>query len=223
MNRLSYILLTLILINVAIIALNSNAQLFFTGVVLNPKIVTVNENVNLTIDADRSFKFFDRAYLCGATGKTEIQNKTKDKLQEVVDLYKMGIQISNVQLQNVDAPDPVKHYFKDVASAKEDMSKYVNQARGYQNEIIPRMRGRAAELIQKAEAYKAQRVNMALGDAKRFTEILKEYEKAPQITEERLYIETMSEIYPNLEKIIIDDKNGVFKFLDLESRTKERK
>ncbi|MBU1202183.1 MAG: FtsH protease activity modulator HflK [Nanoarchaeota archaeon] len=151
-------------------------------------------------------------------GKTVIQNQTKEKLQEVVDKYKMGINIVAIQLQDVYAPQEVKHAFDQVASAKEDMVTKINVARGYQNDIIPNARGNAEKLLKESEAYKIERINNARGDASRFDLVLREYNKAPQITEDRLYIETMKQIYPKLEKILVDDKDGLLKLLNVDKK-----
>ncbi|MFH1589571.1 MAG: FtsH protease activity modulator HflK [archaeon] len=151
------------------------------------------------------------------TGKQEIQDKTKSKLQEIMDSYQSGIHIVAIQLQDVNPPEEVKAAFKDVASAKEDKSSIINVAKGYQNEVIPAARGEAEENIRAAQGDKAKRVNEAWGDVAKFNAILAEYRKAPSVTKTRLYIEAMEEVNPKLEYIIIDEnQEGLLKFLDID-------
>ena len=120
----------------------------------------------------------------------------------------MGILIVAVQLQDVHPPKQVIDAFKDVVSAKEDRERLINEAQGYENSVIPEARGKAAQIVRMAEAYREEKVNKAEGDAKKFENILQEYNKAKDITRKRLYIETMEEILPNMEKFIIDQKSG---------------
>lgn len=141
-------------------------------------------------------------------GKFEVQNETKALIQSILNSYKMGVQITAVQLQDVHPPKQVIDAFKDVVSAKEDRERLINEAQGYQNSIIPETRGKAAQILRMAEAYKEEKINKAEGDASKFTSILREYNKAKDITRKRLYIETMEEILPNIEKFIIDQKGG---------------
>jgi len=142
-------------------------------------------------------------------GKLLIQTEIKEKLQELFSKYECGITVLDVQLQTVGPPKQVDAAFKDVASAKEDRERKVNEARGYQNDIIPRTRGEAQKTMKAAEAYKIERVRRAQGDADRFRSILSEYKKAPDVTETRLYIETMEVILPKIQKYVIKgDPNG---------------
>ena len=137
-------------------------------------------------------------------GKTEIQDKTQEKLQEILDSYDSGIVVSTVKLQDVQSPEEVIDAFKDVSSAIQDKERLINQAHGYRNEIIPTARGEAEQMIRQAEAYKEQKIRRSQGDAERFLSILTEYRKARDVTRKRLYIEAMEEILPTMEKIIID-------------------
>ncbi|NOZ04558.1 MAG: FtsH protease activity modulator HflK [FCB group bacterium] len=142
-------------------------------------------------------------------GKFMIQEETKTLLQEILDKYQTGIQIVAVQLQAVAPPKPVVAAFKDVASAKEDKNRMINQAEGYRNDIIPKARGQAQALIREAEGYREARIKRAEGDVAKFKAILREYRKAKNITKKRLYLEAMEEILPNIQKYIIPDgKNG---------------
>ena len=142
------------------------------------------------------------------TGKFQIQEGTKTQLQFILDNYESGIHVVAVQLQDVSPPKEVIGAFKDVASAKEDKNRMVNQAEGYRNDIIPKARGEAEAMIRDAEGFKQARIKRSEGDAAKFTTILKEYRKAKSITQKRLYLETMERVLPNIEKIIIPDKNS---------------
>ena len=138
-----------------------------------------------------------------AEGKQEIQQETRDKIQEMFEKYQSGLLCLNTQLQDVIAPREVDAAFKDVASAREDKERMTREAEGYENEIIPKARGDATRMIREAQADSLERVQMALGDVARFNAIYKEYRRDPQVTRARLYIETMEEILPGLKKYII--------------------
>jgi len=142
------------------------------------------------------------------TGKFAIQEGTKTQLQLILDKYESGIHIVAVQLQDVSPPKEVIGAFKDVASAKEDKNRMVNQAEGYRNDVIPKARGEAEAMIRDAEGFKQARIKRSEGDAAKFTTILKEYRKAKSITQKRLYLETMEKVLPDIEKIIIPDKDS---------------
>ena len=142
------------------------------------------------------------------TGKFTIQEETKIQLQNILDKYQSGIHVVAVQLQDVSPPKEVIGAFKDVASAKEDKNRMVNQADGYRNDVIPKSRGEAEAMIRDAEGFKESRIKRAEGDATKFTTILKEYKKAKSITEKRLYLETMEKVLPGIEKIIVPDKDS---------------
>ena len=142
------------------------------------------------------------------TGKFTIQEETKTQLQSILDIYNSGIHVVAVQLQDVSPPKEVIGAFKDVASAKEDKNRMINQAEGYRNDIIPKARGEAEAMIRDAEGFKESRIKRSEGDAAKFTTILKEYRKAKSITEKRLYLETMEKVLPDIEKIVVPDKNS---------------
>ena len=142
------------------------------------------------------------------TGKFTIQEETKSQLQSILDNYNSGIHIVAVQLQDVSPPKEVLGAFKDVASAKEDKNRMINQAEGYRNDVIPKARGEGEAMIRDAEGFKQSRIKRSEGDAAKFTTILKEYRKAKSITEKRLYLETMEKVLPDIEKIIVPDKNN---------------
>ena len=142
------------------------------------------------------------------TGKAQIQQDTQVLLQRILDQYQAGVQVAAVQLQDVDPPEAVAAAFKDVASAKEDREKLINQAEGYRNDIIPKAKGEAAQLVNQAKGYAQARLTRAQGEANRFVATLKEYNQAKDIISKRIYIETLEEILPHVEKIIIDGKAG---------------
>ena len=141
------------------------------------------------------------------TGKQEIQVQTRDLMQKILDSYLTGIKIVNVQMQNVHPPEQVVDAFKDVASAREDKSRFINEAEAYQRDILPKARGESARIVNAAQAYKEAKVRRAQGNADRFLSVLKEYNKAKDITRQRLYLETMEEILanPEVEKLILSD------------------
>ncbi|HSE84254.1 MAG TPA: FtsH protease activity modulator HflK, partial [Thermodesulfobacteriota bacterium] len=141
-------------------------------------------------------------------GKAEIQEEVRILLQEILDSYEAGIHIVAVQLQDVEPPKPVIGAFKDVASAKEDKDKFINQAEAYRNEVIPRAEGEAQQLLNEAQAYKEEKVNRAAGEADRFIKILDETKKAEDVTKKRLYLETMESVLTGMDKFIIDSKSG---------------
>jgi membrane protease subunit HflK len=111
-----------------------------------------------------------------------------------------------VQLQDVDPPEAVVAAFKDVASAKEDREKLINQSQGYRNDIIPRAKGESAQIVNQAKGYAQARITRAQGETDRFLQTLKEYSQAKDIITKRLYIEMMEEVLPGIEKVIIDGK-----------------
>jgi len=142
------------------------------------------------------------------TGKAQIQQDTQVLLQAILDQYHAGVQVAAVQLQDVDPPEAVAAAFKDVTNAKEDREKLINQSQGYRNDILPKAKGEAAQMVNQAKGYAQARLNRAQGEANRFVATLKEYNQAKDIISKRLYIETMEEILPTIDKVIIDGKGG---------------
>jgi len=151
-------------------------------------------------------------------GKIKIQIDAAILLQSILDRYEIGIQIIAVQLQDVAPPQGVIDAFKDVASAREDKSRIINEAEAYYNEIIPHARGRSAEIVNQAEAYRETRLKNAEGETNRFLAILSEYENAKELTKKRLYYETMEKILANVDEKVILPKNvsdNIIPFLPL--------
>ncbi|MDD6180813.1 MAG: FtsH protease activity modulator HflK [Desulfovibrionaceae bacterium] len=156
-------------------------------------------------------------------GKIKIQTEATELLQNILNRYQVGVQVLGVQLQDVHPPKEVLDAFKDVASAREDKSRIVNEAEAYRNDLLPKARGQAAEQINKAEAYRATRVQTAEGEAQRFLALLAEYEKAVDVTRKRLYYEAMEEMLTQAqEKIILPEgaTDRVLPFLPLQGQTR---
>jgi len=142
------------------------------------------------------------------SGKFVIQEETKELLQSILDKYETGILVVAVQLQDVSPPKQVIAAFKDVASAKEDKNRMINQAEGYRNDVIPKARGEAQAMIREAEGFKEARIKRAEGDVAKYNAMLVEYKKAKEVTRKRMYLETMEEILPNIEKYIVPESGG---------------
>lgn len=137
-------------------------------------------------------------------GKNRIQIETQKEIQNILNKYGAGIRITAVQLQDVEPPQEVVNAFKDVASAREDKNRYINEAEAYQNEVIPRARAEAETMLQQAEGYQQEKVARALGETSRFEAVLKSYKAAPEVTKKRLYLETMESILSKGDKKIFD-------------------
>lgn len=150
-------------------------------------------------------------------GKLQIQTEIEEEIRSVFELYGMGVRLENVKLQAVSVPREVDPAFKDVASAREDRERMRNEAEAYRNEIIPRARGEAEKQLRGAEAYSVERVKRSQGDADRFLTVLKEYRNARDVTEKRLYLETMEKILPSIQKYVVqsDGKGGLLNVLNL--------
>ncbi len=141
-------------------------------------------------------------------GRDQVARGARDLLQQILDKYKIGVQIVTVETQKAQPPDEVKPAFDDAVKAREDEQRLKNEAEAYANDVIPRARGAAARVTQEAEGYKASVIARADGDARRFSQIATEYVKAPAVTRERLYLETMEQVLSSTTKIFIDQKAG---------------
>ncbi len=150
-------------------------------------------------------------------GRLEVQEQAKSALQGLLDVYQTGLFVTEARLLAVDPPNEVRDAFNDVVRALEDRDRLRQEAEGYQEDVVPKARGEAAQMIQQAEGYKAQRVIRAQGDAERFLRILAEYEKSKAVTRDRLYLESVERIMPTMEKFIMDAQNsgGVVPLLPL--------
>ena len=141
-------------------------------------------------------------------GRSQIEIETQDIIQNILDEYNSGIQVTQVQTQKADPPDQVIDAFRDVQAARADMERAKNEAEAYANDVIPRARGDAAVILQAAEAYKKEVVAKAEGEASRFLSIYNEYKNAKDVTQERMYLETMEKVLADIDKIIIDKNSG---------------
>ncbi|MEK9680861.1 MAG: FtsH protease activity modulator HflK [Pelagibacteraceae bacterium] len=141
-------------------------------------------------------------------GRAQVEIDTQNIMQEILDSYDSGITITQVQTQKADPPKEVIDAFRDVQAAKADKERAQNEAEAYANDVIPRARGEAAQILQQAEAYKREVVALAEGEASRFLAIYEEYRKARTVTQERMYLETMEKVMADINKIIIDKKSG---------------
>jgi membrane protease subunit HflK len=157
-------------------------------------------------------------------GKAQIQQEAQDLLQRILDQYLAGVQVATIQLQDVNPPEAVAAAFKDVASAKEDREKLINQSHGYRNDLIPRAKGEAAQGINQAKGHAQSRIARAEGEANYFLQTLKEYKLAKDVISKRVYIETMEEVMANTEKIILDShaSGNVLPFLPLDRLSRSR-
>ena len=137
--------------------------------------------------------------------RRQIAIEARERIQELVDAYGLGLSIQQVALQEVQPPLAVQDAFRDVAGAEQDKQRLILEAEGYADQIVPRARGEAEALLNEARAYRETRILEARGETARFNGLLVEYQKAPAVTRERLYIETLEAILPGMEKIIVED------------------
>jgi membrane protease subunit HflK len=158
--------------------------------------------------------------------RQNIETGVHDLMQKTLDQYQSGISVTQVQMQKVDPPAQVIESFRDVQAARADLERAQNEAQTYANRVVPEARGRAAQLTQSAEAYREQTVAEATGQTARFNKIYDEYKKAPEVTRQRLYLETMERVFGGADKIIMDSSAGngagIVPYLplpDLRSRT----
>jgi membrane protease subunit HflK len=150
--------------------------------------------------------------------RQNIETAVHDLMQQTLDKYGSGITITQVQLQKVDPPSQVIDSFRDVQAARSDLERAQNEAQTYANKVVPEARGRASKIIQDAEAYREQTVAEARGSASRFLKVYEEYKKAPEVTRQRMYLETMERLFGGTDKIIVDSgaNGGVIPYLPLD-------
>ena len=156
-------------------------------------------------------------------GREAIALQAREELQRLCDLYKNGIEVQQLVLQDVNPPDPVKPAFNEVNQAIQEKERAINEAWAEYNKAVPRAKGEAEQAVRAAEGYALGRVNNAEGDAKRFDAVYEEYRKAPAVTKKRIYLETLREILPRLKKkVILDEKaRGVLPLLQLQGKAAE--
>ena len=141
-------------------------------------------------------------------GRLAMAGETRDRLQQYLDSYQTGINITRVNILKAEPPSAVKSAFDDVISAKEDKDRYVNEAEAYANGIVPEARGKAQRILQEAIAYRERLIAEAKGEADRFEQLFNEYRKAPEITRERLYLDAIEKVMGNTSKVLIDVEGG---------------
>ena len=140
--------------------------------------------------------------------RPKIEADVQELMQKVLNGYKAGILVLQVQLQSVDPPEQVIAAFKDVTAAQQDKDRLQNEADAYANRVVPEAKGKAAAIVQEAEGYKLQTVAEATGQVSRFNQIYEQYKKAPEVTREKLYLETMERVLAGMDKIILDQSGG---------------
>ena len=143
-----------------------------------------------------------------STGREQVAQGTAEKLQTLLDMYGSGINVVKINIEESRPPTEVKAAYDDVIKAREDLERLVNEAQAYSNGIIPEARGEAQRLREEAEGYKSQVVSKSEGEAQRFTKLLTEYQKAPEVTRERLYLDAVEEVMTQSTKILLDTEGG---------------
>jgi membrane protease subunit HflK len=187
-------------------------------------------------DVDSTFRYMNEAVVRRAVGdnsvdevitigRARLATEAKEELQNLCDLYEIGIEVNQLIFQDVNPPDPVKPSFNEVNEALQEKERKINEAWSDYNQVIPRASGEAEQVIRAAEGYATERVNRSKGDANRFVAIYREYARAPLVTRKRLYLETIMQILPKInKKIIFDEKQqNILPLLNLGKEIKEVK
>lgn len=143
------------------------------------------------------------------TEKTAIQEEVRAGAQRLSNEYGLGVQLASINIESAQPPTEARDAFNDVASARADSARIVNEAMGYAGDIIPKARGEASQSLQAAEGYRLRKVNEARGDASRFTQVAGEYERAAAVNGRRLYVETMEQVLPNIKKLLVDSRGNL--------------
>ncbi len=141
-------------------------------------------------------------------GREEVAVNTKKLMQSILDRYKTGIHVVSVTMQNAQPPEQVQAAFEDAVKAKQDLERQKNEGQAYANDVIPKARGTASRLAQEAAGYKTRVINEAQGNASRFNQILAQYQRAPEVTRQRLYLEAQEQILSSVSKVLVDQKAG---------------
>ncbi len=141
-------------------------------------------------------------------GRSDVASHVRDLMQRILDRYRSGINVTTVNLLAVQAPEQVQAAFEDVVRAGQDRERFKNEGQAYANDVVPKARGVAARLIEEANGYRQSVISTAQGDAARFKQILAEYERAPAVTRERMYLDTMQQILSSTSKVVVDQKAG---------------
>ncbi|MFP4155336.1 MAG: FtsH protease activity modulator HflK [Halothiobacillaceae bacterium] len=141
-------------------------------------------------------------------GRVELVTLVRERMQELLDGYGTGLQVQSVNLQDVQPPEAVQPAFEDAIRAREDEQRFISEALAYANRIVPQARGEAAQIVERARGYRSQVILAAEGEASRFSALLSEYRRAPEVTRERLYIDAMTEVLGNSSKVFMDVQGG---------------
>lgn len=141
-------------------------------------------------------------------GREKVATDVSQMMQQILDRYQMGVQITNVTMQGVQPPEQVQAAFDDAVKAGQDLERQKNQGQAYANDVVPKAVGTASRLTQESEAYRSRVVDNAEGDVARFKQVLTEYQKAPAVTRDRMYLDTMQQIFANTTKVMVDSKAG---------------
>ena len=156
------------------------------------------------------------------TQREAIRIETQRVLQETLDRYQAGVQVNQFNLEDVNVPAAVREAYSDVIRAREDKERFIEEARVHANSVVPEARGRAARIVQEAEAYRQTTIALSEGEAERFNQLLLEYQKAPEITRKRLYLQTMESVFGRTNKVLIDaDQSGNVLYLPLDQLSGE--
>ncbi len=143
------------------------------------------------------------------TEKIAIQEEVRSQSQELIDRHNLGVVVSTVNIRSVTPPAEAADAFRDVASARADLSRIVNEAEGYSNDLLPRARGQAQQLLSASRGYRERRIQQAQGDAARFQQLVAEYNRNPEVTRSRLFLETVEEVLPRIRKTIVDENGNL--------------
>lgn len=149
-------------------------------------------------------------------GRVSIADDIKEKSQELLNMYETGLQITTVNMQDAQPPEQVQAAFSDAVKAREDKQRLINEAQTYANDILPKSRGKAVRMLEESKAYKSEVISKSEGEASRFKQILTEYEKAPEVTRERLYRETMEGVLFSTNKVVVDSKANSMMYLPID-------
>jgi membrane protease subunit HflK len=152
------------------------------------------------------------------SGRVIVQNEVRDRVQDRLEELDLGIAVSSVNLLSVDPPSQIIDVFRDVSNAAADRERIINDATGYANSVIPRARGEASWIVERANADRDSRISEARGQTARFLSVLEEYRKIPDVTRTRLYLETLETVLPNVKRYVVDpgqEKRFDLKILDL--------
>lgn len=143
------------------------------------------------------------------TGKASVQEQVRGAAQKLMNDYKIGVLLASVNIESVQPPPEAADAFRDVASARADSSRIVNEAQGYANDIVPKARGEAQQMLEASQGYKLKKINEAQGDAARFIQVAAEYSRAADVNGRRIYAETMEQVLPRIRKLIVDSRGNL--------------